>query len=821
VRGLATLLIGTMMSSTAFAQGAPIIDLGNATLTATGSSTSRAMAMRHAERVNILDYGAVNDAVGYADGTIAAGSTSFSSASATFTTSDVGKRIYLDGVGANGSPLQATITGLGGDSHTVTLSAAATFASTNTFATSAAPATSQSGAGSYQPGDTITLTGGTASQQAQVTVATTKVVSAVANAAGSGGTNGQCIVTGTTGSFRKVRVNVTINGGAISAVGAIWDPGAYSTNPTNLTAEPVTGCGLSSATLTLKMGVSTSVLTQPGSYSSMPSNPVAQGSTSGSGTGATFTATSNPGGTYVYGTDNTNAIGSAVAVVNARASLKGQFSSVAPAGTVSCLYIPSFDPAHPTGAGYLVASQPTQFSIQVPGCVMGDTMENSVIILGAGFNGHLFSTDEAWVGGSATPVGGAYPFGGSVPASIQPAGPYFGNFSVHGNTLGSGTQDAIVFLDRTNWAFVENIGCLTIRGRCIATGDTAVKPASATSMSESVFKNIRAWSAGSPTTPAFDYKGVHNNEVYFERIDLLRCFSTCLEVTNTDPGGAGSAFANFFMLRGEKSMIGDDIIRFGSPLLQGSTTISVIGLIVSQVPTDHAGVRLTCSAPGTCASGPSQLDHVEINGSGHAFQLDAAQFVDIKGSFAPMTQAAVVIGPGVGRGLTFDTLGSEVTYQIDPSVMQKVRTIDYGYGSPVAVFNGNARTGSFIFEGTTTNTTPVVLTMDSTAANTMNLANPPNSTTYYGHVECLARGTNDIAAWNDGANGTVLRREVGTGTTTVPLGTLASRYASPGAAGWTFTEAADTVNGGLQITVTGAAGVSIHWACQFTPIQLQ
>ncbi len=193
----------------------------------------------------------------------------------------------------------------------------------------------------YVPGDTITLTGGTVVTPPVITVVTTNVTSASVNAAGSGGTPGSATVTGTTGTGTKFQASVTIgSGGSISSVDAISLPGSYTVNPTSLSAEPVTGGGLTGATLSITMGVSTFSVTTPGvfsangasltqsatsgsgtgfsltnviyapasvtvtnngSYTSFPSNPVSQLSTSGSGSGATFNITTGSASAYSVG----------------------------------------------------------------------------------------------------------------------------------------------------------------------------------------------------------------------------------------------------------------------------------------------------------------------------------------------------------------------------------------------------------------------------------------------------------------------------------------------------------------------------------------
>lgn len=75
---------------------------------------------------------------------------------------------------------------------------------------------------------------------------------AIANA-GSGGTTGAAVVTGTTGTGTKFQADVTIAGGQITAINDIKVQGDYTALPTNPATEPVTGGGLVGATLNLTM----------------------------------------------------------------------------------------------------------------------------------------------------------------------------------------------------------------------------------------------------------------------------------------------------------------------------------------------------------------------------------------------------------------------------------------------------------------------------------------------------------------------------------------------------------------------------------------
>lgn len=81
-----------------------------------------------------------------------------------------------------------------------------------------------------------------------------QVVSAAIVNGGTGGTTGTQTVTGTTGTGTRFQASVTIASGAITAINQITTAGAYTADPTALSAEPVTGAGLSGAVLSLTMG---------------------------------------------------------------------------------------------------------------------------------------------------------------------------------------------------------------------------------------------------------------------------------------------------------------------------------------------------------------------------------------------------------------------------------------------------------------------------------------------------------------------------------------------------------------------------------------
>jgi hypothetical protein len=149
----------------------------------------------------------------------------------------------------------------------------------------------------YAPGDTIHLAGGSFSTAPVVEIVTTQIsaVPTVVNA-GTGGTPGSATITGTTGTGTKFQASVTISsGGAISSVNGVTVYGSYTVNPTTISAEPVTGGGLTGATVSIRMGVAGVSVTTAGAFTANPiGNTLTQSSTSGAGSGSVFSGVLAP-----------------------------------------------------------------------------------------------------------------------------------------------------------------------------------------------------------------------------------------------------------------------------------------------------------------------------------------------------------------------------------------------------------------------------------------------------------------------------------------------------------------------------------------------
>jgi hypothetical protein len=141
--------------------------------------------------------------------------------------------------------------------------------------------------------------------------------------------------------------------------------------------------------------------------------------------------------------------------------------------------------------------------------------------------------------------------------------------------------------------------------------------------------------------------------------------------------------------------------------------------------------------------------------------------------------------------------------------------------SPISGTTGVSQAAIIVLGRETTNATSAVLTSDSTTTgNTVNQVILPNNSAYYfkGSVIANVTGAANGAAWSfEGA----IMRGANAGTT-VLIGTPAiNRVASTsGASAWTIALTADTSNGGLAVTVTGAASTTIRWVASLNTVEV-
>lgn len=133
--------------------------------------------------------------------------------------------------------------------------------------------------------------------------------------------------------------------------------------------------------------------------------------------------------------------------------------------------------------------------------------------------------------------------------------------------------------------------------------------------------------------------------------------------------------------------------------------------------------------------------------------------------------------------------------------------------APIASVVGNSQSGKLILGRQTTDGTATILASSQAAASSANTLTLPNASAYYfkGSVIAFSNASSLAKSWK--IEGTIRRGASAATTTLVGTPVVTSVAANTGTEGWSFTLTADTTNGSLAVTVTGAAATTIRWVC--------
>lgn len=139
---------------------------------------------------------------------------------------------------------------------------------------------------------------------------------------------------------------------------------------------------------------------------------------------------------------------------------------------------------------------------------------------------------------------------------------------------------------------------------------------------------------------------------------------------------------------------------------------------------------------------------------------------------------------------------------------------------PVSAVNGVSQGGLLVLGRATTDATATVLASNSSAAGTTNQVILPNNSAYYfrGSVIAGVTGAGNTKAWT--FEGAIKRGATAASTAIVGSVVLNVIAADAGASAWTVAITADTTNGGIAVTVTGAAATTIRWLAKIETTEM-
>ena len=363
---------------------------------------------------------------------------------------------------------------------------------------------------------------------------------------------------------------------------------------------------------------------------------------------------------YVYGTDNTPFVSAAVAAEN----------SLWPKQR-ACLFFPS--------GNYLINGSVTQFSINLPGCVTGAGTGKTVIVVGPGLSGDLFSWSEAW---QVPPLNT-----GIFPISSGWTGAKVADLTVSAIS-GNGVQNAFHFYDRNDFVILKDVEAYYFNGSCISIGDQKNLPVGY--MRESRFYNLRIWGCGNNSTPSVQINSSSSiasqdatNELSFYNLDVESSNGPGVILVNSLTGSATGTerLIRFFGLRIEDST-GDNLV-IGDPTLTGAlSNIQIFGLEENAVLASTAGVRITAASASYV---PSAITIQGLIGSATGSGIIVTAGNDVKldmttlGGGLTVGSSTLVTGP-----IFIDGHGQEYTWttSIDSTSLSQVVMTGARYGNP-------------------------------------------------------------------------------------------------------------------------------------------
>jgi len=133
---------------------------------------------------------------------------------------------------------------------------------------------------------------------------------------------------------------------------------------------------------------------------------------------------------------------------------------------------------------------------------------------------------------------------------------------------------------------------------------------------------------------------------------------------------------------------------------------------------------------------------------------------------------------------------------------------------PISGSSGVQQSGLLVLGVQTTDATATVLRSNQSAAGTTNQVILPNNSAYYfkGSVIANVTGAANGASWS--FEGAIMRGANAASTVLIGTPAINRVAATAGATAWLIALTADTTNGGLAVTVTGAASTTIRWVAK-------
>jgi len=248
----------------------------------------------------------------------------------------------------------------------------------------------------------------------------------------------------------------------------------------------------------------------------------------------------------------------------------------------------------------------------------------------------------------------------------------------------------------------------------------------------------------------------------------------------------------------------------------------------------RAGTALVAQIPDNTATG------------GNARGANAVDLQTLRGSSAQVASGANSVVAG-GQGNTASFPNSTVGGGVGNSAVGSASTVAGGNGNTAATgaawvpggvgavargihagawsagrfaTDGDAQAGEYVLRRQTTDATPTRLTADAAAAGAANTVNLPNNSDYVCEITLTGRQNTAGGGRFRLVQTVALSRDANAASTVIDTVVAAVTNTRGTVTGWAVAVAADTTNGGLSITVTGAAATTINWVARIKTVEV-
>jgi hypothetical protein len=255
-------------------------------------------------------------------------------------------------------------------------------------------------------------------------------------------------------------------------------------------------------------------------------------------------------------------------------------------------------------------------------------------------------------------------------------------------------------------------------------------------------------------------------------------------------GGNSNAFGtSTFVAAGNSNNArgnNSSVVGGNSNLASGTDAVSVGG-------SNNTASSTSCFVGGGSGCTASSTNCFVGSGSGNTASGSASTVINGNNNLANSTNGIVISG---SYGTTRSIVGNAVLPASN---------------SPIASAAGVTQLALLVLGVQTTDATATVLRSNTSAATTTNQVILPNNSAYVFQGTCIANvtGGSTTSGWKFEG---VIKRGVGVGTTALVAAVTPTVIAQDAlAATWVLAITADTTNGGIAVTVTGAAATTIRW----------